>query len=257
MSESHAADLGRPMEETFADARRALQAERRALVDEQQAFETFANRVGDLAPDAGPGDHATSLDHHRGSALERVRDAYRETVMSVPHYPAEYGESLSSHVEGECSEAVAAAMTDGSRLSAHVQRSLVGAAREAIRCRGVVVDTLDEEARALDRGEDRTGELVEELSSLRAEPVEHAEFDSLRETRERLDAIADRCRSLAIARQETLQSYGRTTPLDVEDFGDYVYGDCEHVHPILSQFAGVAEQVEWTRRGVDRRLAQA
>lgn len=257
MSEAPTAGLDRSPEETFRAARRALRAERRKLVDEQQAFERFADRVAALEPDRTRDQPRLVVDRVRDGGVERVREAYTETVASVPHYREEYGEPPIRHMARECNEELAAAVACGSGLSPQLQRSLAGTAREAASARDVVLDVLDEEAAALDRGAERVHDLVDELVALRDQPLERAEFDSLRETRERLEALDDRCEALTAARQETLRSHSRTDPLDVEDVGVYCYADCESIHPLLSQFAAVAEQVEATRRVVDRRLIEA
>lgn len=256
MSEVGTAGLERSPVEAFDEARQALRAERRKLVDEQQAFEQFADRVGGLEPTRQPDRSPRSVPPRGRPGLERVHAAYRETVMSVPHYREDYDESLAENLAGECDEALAVAVADGTHLSPWLQRSLVAAAREAGRARGEVLETIDEERAALDRGAERVRELVAELVALREQPLERAEFNCLRETRERLDAMAERCETLTTARQETLRSYNRANPLDLEHFGHYCYGDCESIHPIISLVADVAEQVDRTRQVVDRRLTE-
>jgi len=257
MSDAPLAGLDRPPAETFAAARRALRTERRKLVDEQQAFEQFADRVGQLEPDRPSGHPRLLVNGRRDAGIERVRTAYRETVTSVPHYREDYGESLHRNVASELGEDIAAAVTNGASFSPGLQRSLVGASRETVRARGLVIDTIDEEATALDRGADRVLDLLDELATLRERPLERAGFDALRRTRERLDDLEERCESLTASRQETFRSHNRTAPLDVEDFGGYLYDDCASIHPVLSRLAALADAVDRTRRVVDRRLTEA
>ena len=73
---------------------------------EREAFERFQARISAIEPDRHPAPNgvgatmATGMavagheGESTGESMGRVRTAYRETVMAVPHFEPEYGEGL-------------------------------------------------------------------------------------------------------------------------------------------------------------------
>lgn len=93
-------------------AERIVSRERTEVTAERDAFASFADRVTSLDP--VPWRQEERLQRVLVNAdppnekLERVRTAYRETVMSVDHYDTVYGEPMSEHVAAECGPDLAA-----------------------------------------------------------------------------------------------------------------------------------------------------
>ncbi len=242
--------------DTLQAAQQALRRERRQLEDERHAFEQFLGRVRALEPNqsrSGPAGPAP-LAPRRRTGLERVRDAYTETVMCVPHYHEEYDEAYAEHLAGELGEELAAAVTKGSQLHPSLKRSLVDAARQAVGVRESVIELLDDEADTLERAKRDLSELLDELASLLDQPLDHLEFNALRLTRERLQRLRTQCDDLAARRQDVLRRRRQTGLIDLEDFGLYLYDECPSTYPLLSVIADVGRLIDRTLARIDRSL---
>ena len=193
-------------------ARETLRVERRRTVDEREAFEAFRARVKRVSTEATDGD-ATRLrsdgaggvaggtggiDGFRGPAgvgrlsgaddrfvagnpLVAIRDAYAETVMSVPHYEAEYDDTYESSLAAEFGPDLAVALTRESTLSDRSKSALLSETDEAIAEREGLLDALDSESESIDRAADRLCSIREEITTLSETTLD--EYGSARSTR--------------------------------------------------------------------------
>ena len=96
---------------------------------ERDAFASFLHRISNL--DVSSVDLQLSHAHqastqtlvtpktpgHAESQLKRVRNAYRETVMSVPHYQEDYGDSLPESLAEEFGPEIATAVLTTDQLT--------------------------------------------------------------------------------------------------------------------------------------------
>ncbi len=239
------------------DMEQIATVERRTLGDEQEAFDQFASRLESIAPASANGRPRLPVRQAATSGLKRVCDAYRATVMAVPHYRDEYDESLPVHLGEELGENLALALTQGSSLSPPLKASLAQAAALAVERRSAVIDTLDREIHALDRHRERLGDVHSRLAAHHDRSFEDARFDTLQAHREELLALRARCEGLVAERQEQLRELTRTTPGDLGDFGAYLYGGDGAAHPMIAYLTDVLEVIEHTMSRIENRLAIA
>jgi hypothetical protein len=113
--------VGLPLEESLrshvlaplATADSTLSQEYEEVDAERRAFDRFKNRIAIIkavvTASAVPVTRAP-LREQRSRAPERVRSAYRETVMDVDHYDDFYGETLIEHVTAELTDEIAAGL---------------------------------------------------------------------------------------------------------------------------------------------------
>lgn len=188
------------------------------------------------------------------SGLGSIRDAYAETVMSVPHYTEVYDESFTEHIAGELGVELATAITTGSRLHPELQRSLLEAVDQAIVSREYVLEHLTTEADALERAEADLEAVIEDLESLLEQPLEVLEFNVLRLTRVRLDGLRETCDEVARTRQEELRRRQRVTMANVDDLGELLYEGEAGLYPVLATIAEIGEAIDEAKRRIDRRL---
>ena len=151
---------------------------------ERDAFESFLHRISDLdvsSVDLQPNHaHQASTQtlttpetpEHAESQLERVRSAYRETIMSVPHYDEDYGDSLPKSLAEEFDPKIATAILISDQLTLHLRNRLIDAthhARESRHapCRASTTNT------PLSRPPMRTS-LVSVLTSVISSPPSHS-----------------------------------------------------------------------------------
>ncbi len=243
--------------ENLDEAAHAIRRERRRLVDERRAFEEFAKRVRGFDAERPQPTGDRTLLHRQSGGLDAVRDAYEETVMSVPHYRDEYGEPYAVNVAGELSRELAAALESDGQFHSPLKRKLLQATGQAIASRERLIGVVDAEAEALESTGDDVAALAGDVASLGDQPLANLEFNALRLTRERLRDVRDRCDDLAADRQSTLQDRRRTLPVEIDDLGEYLYADCETTYPLLGAFADLRRRIDCLLRELDRRLARA
>jgi hypothetical protein len=261
----------------FAYVREAVdtdQRERQRVLAERNAFEEFADRVSALDP-APAGSTAPGFDGPMAATctvgrvggddirLRQVLAAYRDTVMSVPHYREEYDETISESLAAELGPDTAAALASNGTLSAASKSALVSRSRRAAEARSSLVDRIDEEIEALraferdlSRVDRRRRRLLEHLDG-----VSGPGTDAALDVWERLNDLEEECNEIAAERQERLAD-PPMTPGPAADAGEdhafykYLYEPTDAPqYPVLAQVSELAERVRDDRDGVARRLA--
>lgn len=229
-------------------AQEACSEEIDRVIAERDAFEMFVDRIGTLdpvavRPDGGPRVGATLL-QPENAAMERVRTAYQETVMDVPHYEADYGEPLADHMAAELGNGVAAAVTTDASLTPSIHTTLLSAGRTASSDREVLAETLRTELDDLTIAEstlERTSERFERTGGRR---LRGRTFHELESRWRRLDRLEDECETLIEQRQETLQDHGGTERMrSPAALSSYLYSDLDVSFPVLSASTDLLDQL--------------
>lgn len=202
---------------------------------ERDAFETFAKRITTI--DTGrattnPG-HATAARRTAtADQMDRVRTAYRETVMRVPHYDAVYGESLADNVAAEFREDLAADLRADSPMSLTppYKNALRAAAMQTVQERQAFLDALDREAQAITTA--RT-ELTDLLTSIDTTAIP----DWHRQT------FTDRLDPIAHDRQDNLGTRPALPRHDGHSLCEYLYQTEPWTYPVLTAVTRLREAV--------------
>jgi hypothetical protein len=227
-------------------ARERASAEREELVDEADALDAFDSRLAGVAVEAPPAPSDTRLrrvarpggaDSGPSAAVERVREAYRETVMSVPHYDRMYGESLAEHLAAELGPALAA-MVDGDgpgTFTPERRDALRSAVRSVAHRRRELVDVLDAEADSLDRAAEACSPVAVRL----ANPGPH-DPSTLADHIDRLDEVVD-------ARQDHFATVVEPRLAPRWKFCEYLYGEERWTFPVLHACATLRDRIERAR----------
>ncbi|MFC7187277.1 DUF7260 family protein [Halorubrum yunnanense] len=256
------------------DAVDADQRERRRVVAERDAFESFADRVSALDP-APTRATASGFDGTMAAVrtvdsvggddvrLRRVLAAYRDTVMSVPHYREEYDETIPESLAAELGPDTAAALASNGTLSAASQSALVRRSRRAADARSTLADGIGEEIEALRAFESdlsgvdrRRRRLLEHLDG-----VSGPGTDAAIDVWERLDGLEDECDEVAAKRQEALSDppmtpASATDPGEDRAFYEYLYGPTDGPrYPVLAQVSELAERIRSDGDRVASRVA--
>ncbi|MCU4716490.1 DUF7260 family protein [Halapricum hydrolyticum] len=236
----------------------AVRAERDILEAERDAFETLLRRVSAIQVDARASTAVqsgavTAASIARPTEVARglgeVRDAYRETVMEVPHYEIEYDESLRANLAAEFGEPLASRIVDGTVLTRQVYDAVTDACRQA----------RDERKRALqyvERERDRLVAFEADLTAIERDVVEAgAAIESASGTRQlsRIDdtlaTLQSRCLGLANERQTQLRESDQIHVLGSDGFGfyEYLYADLETPAPVLSDAGACLKTIQGHR----------
>lgn len=243
-------------------ARSLLAEERERLAEEAEAFASFARQVADVeadgrtVTDGGP-TRRVAAPTPSNDGLETVRDAYRDTVMSVSHYEEEYGESLRRNMRLEFGDDVAGAVDRGGTLTPQLRATLVERSRTAHDQRASLLEQLDAEAEALDAAEGTLERCERTADRIADAPLEDCDYDELAAEWRLLDDRKAEATALLADRQETIQERDRRagTPRDGPRFEEYLYGPLPVTHPVLAAGTSVVDRLEAARSRVERSLA--
>ncbi|WP_323676379.1 hypothetical protein [Halorubellus sp. PRR65] len=237
------------------DAVDALDAERDRTRRERDAFAAFVDAVAGIdsedprLTDGGP----TTVTGSRTGRLPDVLEAYRRTVMDVPHYDDEYDDSLVEHMAAEFGDDVALAVQNGAILSPQLKRTLRASAMQAKQRRERLLAALDAEQESLSTCTRTLSEVDETLSDVdpsldrpRADLI--AEWQAIQATRDTtVSLLQSRQDDIHEQRHVVGQAGGPTT------LYEYVYGDLPSSYPVLSLGTTAVEET----RSLQRRLSRA
>ncbi|WP_255194111.1 DUF7260 family protein [Natronobeatus ordinarius] len=235
-------------------ARETCDEERARTHEEAEAFDRFARRVSRV--DATPMQAVQTQRAATGAVtavahppddrhLREIRDAYRDTVMSVGHYEDEYGDPLAASVTEEFDRDVAAALTDGRQLTPQVKRVVLDCAFEARDRREEFLESLTQETNALTDAQDTLADVDAALDELNDRPLLDRSYDELEDAWYRLRELRTSVEALLEERQATLHgteaSNGRFT--DSWTMYAYLYSPLSTSHPVLAEGARLLEEV--------------
>jgi len=258
------------------DARAVLRRENERASDERDAFARFARRVADLDTSAAPSPPSGGAQANRAPGLNgtlalsgtggsppddrlaRARRAYRDTVMSVPHYEEEYGESLSENVSAEFGESVALALEGADAFTPGLRRTLVEGAENARDRRNSLVRAIEKEETALRTAASTLSDVESGVESVSEGPTLPLSFEELMDRWGRLYDLEQECEELVEERQETIQS-GYGVPLRLDGpitLQEYLYDSLPVTHPILAEATRTLESVQDAQDSMSVALAR-
>ncbi|QRV17810.1 hypothetical protein JMJ58_23730 (plasmid) [Haloterrigena salifodinae] len=261
----------------FPAATRAVEREREQLQRECKAFDRFASAVKSITVQTDSRDGVSTVlvgnATATGSNLQNVRDAYRSTVMDVDHYESEYGEELYENMMLELTENVASAVADGYQFTQPLKQAVIQQSRLAKSRRESLLDAIDAERDALERGRDRLREIDETVAddSIGSEddstdavesrsdsPLSAYSLTELFEYERRLQRCLSRYEQLHRDRQHEIHSndaYRSKTGYPFLQL--YLYESLEDDFPLLAavteRFEGLRARQEMVRRAITYR----
>ena len=240
------------------DAVDALDAERDRTRRERDAFAAFVDAVASIdsenprLTDGGP----MAVNASRAGRLSDVVDAYRSTVMAVPHYDDEYDDSLVEHMAAEFGDDVALAVQNGAILSPQLKRTLRASALQAKQRRERLLAALDAEGESLSSCTRTLAEVDDALADVDPDPDRPradliADWQAVQRTRDTTVSLLE-SRQDAIHEQRHVvgQAGGPTT------LYEYVYGDLPSTYPVLSLGTTAVDRTRSLRRRLSGSLVE-
>lgn len=244
---------------TIERASAIVEREIELVTDEQEAFERFGSRLRDVTPST-PEAAGRSTDPAGATALvasrsvpapgmTEIRTAYRETVMDVPHYDSEYGDSLRDSMQAEFGEQLARHVVDGQALVPVIHEALLEASAAANDDRGDYCQLLERERDSLQSIESDLNDLearVVDLGERITATTESSELASIDAT---LRSIETECTDLANERQQVI--HNRTTRsfsgIEASSLVRYLYDGTGFVFPALTDISTCLDSVRHER----------
>ena len=238
----------------------ALRRECDAIAAERRALASFADRVEELPTSqlwgqSAGGGVVTTPTQPTGKGMAAVEAAYRETVMAVDHYEADYGEPFGEHLASEFGEEVAGAVLANERLSPQVQNVLLSEAHEACLKREQYVDALSAERDRLEAAGETFETVSERCDDADGQRLRRRSFEELRDRLERVSTERERLSEAVLARQEQIHegvTFGWYRQ-DAESVYSYLYEELDVTYPVLADGSDLLERL----RHIESRLITA
>lgn len=246
------------LDDPFDELDQRLREERRQTTAERNALETFARRVQRVQTVATPSTPAVLVERTADNSLTAIMDAYRETVMAVPHYEEEYGMHATADVAEELGPGIAATLVESVGLDESTKRAVLLSTAESHRSRKALLKVLDAERASLDSVTPRLRAIADELESISSIDFDAETFGALDAYRGRIDTLRNKCDVIAATRQEDVQRYRNATvgTGTVESIPRYLYQWSNHTYPVLAYIAGVGEFMDALNGRLGRAVSQ-
>jgi len=239
----------------LSEAREALRAEQRKLRAERDAFREFDSRVGELTLSHPPEQQKVTRSLQvtgRTSAIKLIRGPYKETIMDVPHYNKEYGETFLENVRVELGPEIAKILEAGTVFTPPLKQTIRTSARTASERREMVLAVLETEASMLENTATFCDE-VQPLPDLRSETT----FERLCALAEQLEKHESRAEMQLMERQQILHNLESHHSRNGESIllSEYLYDSLSTNYPILQTLTRLLEDVRNTRSEIAQRIA--
>lgn len=242
----------------------ALDVERERLEAERAAFAQFRKRVAATDVHAPSSPVITSIKSAVMSAsetassiaqTEHVRNAYRETVMSVPHYEEDYNHSLDDDLAEEFSQELASALATTDSLTPPVHQTLLTGCQRAIESRTTLLSAFDREADDLQQMRDTLETVNSSLIEMNQRPLTAWSTDEIISTYKRLSEFQTQCDDLAAERQAELRSQRIPGPSHTdEELNEYLYESLSVTYPVLADLAKLSSYLHMARQRLEQAL---
>lgn len=263
------------LEEMFDSIRQILRAERNRTATEIEAFEEIANTVSDLQ--ASSNRPASRVDsgglHEAGSAstiktqpmpewnasdkLNTIETVYKNTVMSLPFYEAEYGDTYEESIRAEFGPDAATALIKGNCFTPAIKQLLLAKLKQARAERKTLIETCERERESIDDAAAVLRPMGKELKSIESVDFDCQGFGALDADRTRLLTLKNKCEHVATSRQAQINHH-RTEynlPVDAPDICAYLYDEFNTVYPILYLCCDLDRTVKNLQQDVERAMS--
>lgn len=226
------------------DAVTIVENEQQIIAAELEAFQDFRSAVKSTTPHSPTGLTTTTRPRQSSAnGFASLREAYRETVMAVPHYDEEYAESLEMNVECEFGADVAAMLTSNGPFGDHHKQVLVCKTTELIEDREQLLSALETEQESLERFRDPVRSVLDAVNSFERVDLT-AESPALSDGyRKRMETIERRCHTLVENRQSEIVGDRRalSLPISGPDLPSYLYAELPVTYPVIAPLTAILE----------------
>ncbi|MDS0219781.1 hypothetical protein NDI54_00245 [Haloarcula sp. S1AR25-5A] len=243
-------------EQALADVQREIDC----IEAELTAFSRFRTRIVAIEPtvpaagavDASAGG-VSALGAHQpkpDASLRAVRAAYRETVMAVPHFEAEYDDSLEANMSTEFGPELGTQIATGTRLTPQLYEALLTASEDARDERETLLPALERERESLQSVRNKLDDCERRAAALGSNARRTTEPARLDDIDDQLAEIESDCETVAATRQRQLHSRSAAalSGIDGTSLVRYLYGDRSVTCPALADIVACLDTIRRHRR---------
>lgn len=231
---------------------------------ERDAFEQFGRNIASMeatpmqAIEAGVGVVPLANASSGPNQLNQIKNLYRETVMAVPHFDDEYGETLSEHMAAEFNEDLTSAVCNGSQATPQLLQALIQHSQQARDERQMLLDTLDQEADALADASSTMIEIRQTLNQFEEHRLTHLSFEELMEAYDEVKRLNSSCRKAIRTRQGSIHEgiqLGRRID-KTSHFYSYLYHPLNVSYPVLSDGTRLLDEIAEAQSRIVRAISR-
>ena len=242
------------------EAESAIDAERTVVRAEREAFREFAATVQTLQVNRRHSTGATRIQHTKAlsdtAQMRTVQDAYRTTVMAIPDYADQYGETLREHMATELGHDTAAAVVDGQQFTRPLKHAVVVQASIAAQQREAFLDMLDDEEASVRESAALLREAGSALERFDETELSQQSFAELASYEQELRQDIARCVRLLETRQCDIHRKNRAVSLTEQSLlQEYLYRDLDTTFPALAATLGQLRRLHRRKRTVIRTIS--
>jgi hypothetical protein len=237
-----------------------VREEMQFIRDELDGFERFEERVEPLssvpqAQSGTPMGGGVLTAPSSASPAQKLKHTYQSTVMAVPHYEAEYGDSFEESVRTEFDEPLCQVLLGRVTFTPLAKSRLIGASENARHNRSELLDDLERELAELRGAIDRFEKWITELERIRRRVTRWNDCEASIELA-RIERLNEECDALSSKRQRHLHRRSRTIchHREPDSFAQYLYQGTPFTMPILADISVVGERLDDERDRIRRRL---
>ena len=184
------------------------------------------------------------------TSLRAVREAYRETVMAVPHFETDYDDSLEENMSVEFGPELGTQIATGTRLTPQLYEALLTASEGARDERGTLLPALERERESLQSVKKTLDECERRGATLGANARQTTDPFRLDSIDDHLAEIEKDCKTAAVTRQQQLhsRSVAAFSGIDGTSLVRYLYSDCSVTCPALADIVACLDTIRKHRR---------
>ena len=236
------------------DERAAVEAERRAFAEFVEAVREIDARSERSFDAPTTALVSPSSDHEQ---LRTIRDHYRGSVMAVPGYEQEYGETLRENMAAEFGDDLTTAVLDGNQFTPQLKGLLATQAEAAAEQRIALLEAIDDERDSLSDARRRFKDTEVELEKRSELELTREPFGTLVDAAERSQREEKRCEKLLSNRQRQIHRKNRWVRNAGEAFlQEYLYRDLDVRFPVLQEGLERVKRLREQRRVIARVVAR-
>jgi hypothetical protein len=196
-------------------------------------------------------EHGESSSAPEAATVKDVRDAYRETVLAVPHYEDEYDEPLVENLEAELGPTLARNLIKGDVVTPQIQAAVLNQTQQAREQRSELLKYAETEFEALFKARRRLREMHETATTIE-ENLYPRPVRELVQAWDRLEAVATDCEALIHDRQTDIQT-GEGT-ISMWSAQKYFYNPFQWDHPVLSDGLDTLTRIRRAKQNVTKAI---
>jgi hypothetical protein len=241
----------------FENVQRRLETESRQIAAERQALCNFVEELQSIPTTEKTAHSIPSVTTTSGDGIAAVRESYQSTVMAVPHYEEEYGDTYAQSVSQEFGPMLGTILTEKTHFNEQCRNTLITAVEQSLRERAHLADQLDTEQASIEDVHMILAPVIDDLDTYQDCTFAEEDLGSLDAYRARLSALSDRCEKAASTRQATIRAQRNELqmPTDAPDMPKYLYRDLDPNYPLLSLVVTLSEQIDELERDIGMAIA--